>query len=311
MPKATKKVDTVVVDFKSKEGHLFEDVLLSEDVDQIEQRIRGRDIELQILEKNNQYIIGLVITSKRHNTPPKRNKSKRINQSLGLTNEEALAYANIFLYEKKRHLLMYEVNKNGCYLDYFAQYLYKCAKNGDTELGDMDIKFTTLLSKGSYERAITMDSYKSFEFHIANPAELLTVYKHKNDAVYSTLTSAAAMNSEKAIIKYEVDMRGKAKFASRGLLSTPVGVTLRRLQDLMVSKFGKNIKKVEVVGYEQDSEDGRLHPIDLVADKFPATIKLDEPKDNKDLLETQRQMEIKALYQKSKKDFDYIFKQDE
>lgn len=38
--------------------------------------------------------------------------------------DEGFAYANAFLYDTQRNVLLYEINKNGCYLNLLKEYFY-------------------------------------------------------------------------------------------------------------------------------------------------------------------------------------------
>ena len=86
---------------------------------------------MKILKNGRNYIVGLVETTRNENIPPKKNRRNKKLQALGLTPEEGLAYGNVFIYEKKRNILMYEVNKFGCYVKHFLEYLYRCCREGD------------------------------------------------------------------------------------------------------------------------------------------------------------------------------------
>ncbi len=69
-------------------------------------------------------IIGIIITTQDSDIPPKRNKQTGEYQSVEInTEEEGFAYANIILYDYHRNILLYEINKSGCYPNQFIDFL--------------------------------------------------------------------------------------------------------------------------------------------------------------------------------------------
>lgn len=308
MAKSRKKIETLQVILLSDDDFLFEELLINEDVVEREFKIKGKYVSLRILEKKPKYIIGLVETSRRNNIPPKKDGKKKQIGKLGLTQDEGLAYANVFIYEKERRILMYEVNKNGCYLDHFIEYIYKCCESDDSDYKNFSIEINPVLKTGSYDTVMNMTMHKSFEFRIANPTAVLEAYKHKNDSISQACEQAQKIHSDKAIVKYEVSVKGNAKYETTGLAHQPLKRTVDRLLNLLRTPVGANIEKIEVGGYEQDSDDNRATFIDFVTDRYLKFIELDEPRENSDLLENQRKEKIKTLYNKCGKDFDSIFK---
>ncbi len=306
--KSTKKIDTVRVNLKSESNFKFEDILSSSDVDGREYAIKGKDVTLNILENTKAYIIGLVETSRRFNVPPKKNRTKKKIESIGLLVDEGLAYANIFVYDKSKRILMYEVNKNGCYIDHFIEFVYKCCSLKSSEFKEIDIEVEAVLSVDGFNKILNMSVKKSIEFKIARPSEIVSLYNDKHGAVAENVRIAVATHSDRVSAKFEVMMTGQAKHEGKNLAIKPVGVILSQLTQLMVGEHRANLEKLEVVGYEEDSEDNKLSAIDLVSDRYKKYIKLDEPRDNSDLLEGQRKKEIKELYQKCKTDFNAMFK---
>lgn len=144
-----KKIEFFTVELKSEENYSFEKLITSSEVVEREFRIKGKDVSLRILNKGNDTIIGLVETSRNENIPPKKNKKKKTIEKLGLEVGEGLAYANIFIYEKKRQILMYEVNKFGCFIDHFIEYIFRCCKKSKSikpfDIVQNPVKLTTLI----------------------------------------------------------------------------------------------------------------------------------------------------------------------
>jgi hypothetical protein len=297
-----KKVEFFTVILKTEEDFSFEQLITSSEVVERELRIKGKDVELRILNKGRDTITGLVVTSRNENIPPKKNKKKKTIEKLGLEVGEGLAYANVFIYEKKRKILMYEVNKFGCFVDHFIDYIHRCCKDSEN-FKSFDIALNSILNANEYQRMLKMRFHKSVELQIANPRQIIADYQHKQDALFNVCSSAASVGSTRLSTKFEVE----AKKDGVGLTSRSVKELIDSVLRIFRSPQGDNIKKIQVVGYETDSEDDKLQPIDLIADRYLQQIELDEPRENTDLLEGQRSKQIKGLYLKCIDDFDVIF----
>ncbi len=282
----------------------FEEVVTSSDVVERDIRVKGKNVSLRILSKkdNKDLIVGLVETSRTDNIPPKKNQSKKTISKLGIEEGEGLAYANIFIFERKRQILMYEVNKFGCYVDHFLLYLYRCTK-GSKKYKDFKITINPVLKSNEYQRMLDMRFHKSLEIQVANPKKILENYKHENDALWKICSSSSSISSTKVSTKFEVAANGN----STGLASRSLRSIVDRALEIIRGPLGANIKKLVVEGYESDSDDNKLQPIDLIADRYLKEIELDEPRENIDLLETQRSTEIRTLYDRCIRDFDAIF----
>ncbi len=291
MSKMTKKVELVQVQL-STEDFSFTDILRHDDFINHSIWVKGKWLEAQILQDGRNLIVGLMITTRSSNIPPKRNRRNKRTQSLGLSDEEGLAYANVFLYDRNKNVLFYEVNKFGCYLDHFSEFIYKSFEDNEDMTG-FAINLQPVLNRDEYERMMSMDQHKSLEVVIANPRAVIQEFDGQNNAVTTVINSAAEINSEKFTWKYEVSARSPRSLGSR-TLSQIVNQLLR----IVRSPVGDNIKKIIVKGYEEDPEEENIATIDLIADRFQSNIELDEPRENVDLLEEQRKTEIIREYRR-------------
>jgi len=283
----------------------FEDILLSDYVKDMEAYIKGKDISMQILDTGSS-IIGIMETTRNNNIPPKRNKrSKKIGR-LGLADGEGLVYGNIFLYEKKRKILMYEVNKFGCYVDHFLLFLNVCC----SEAKDCDWRFSIdippILNPNEYKRMKKMDFYKSLELQFSNPTALLEEYHHQNDSLSNAIEIGKKLHSEKFSCKFEVKSKRQG---GTGLSQKTLRDMIDKVRSLLGTEIGsKNVKKVTVYGYAQDEDGGeKIEPIDLLVDRYIKHITLSEPRENVDLLPEQRKTKIKKLHKDCEADFAQMF----
>jgi hypothetical protein len=291
-----KIVEMFQVILKTEENSVltFEDVLLSKAAEEYEAYLNEKDVSLTVLEKGDN-IIGIVETTRKHNIPPKRNTKKKKTEALGLQPGEGLGFGNVFMYEKKRKILLYEVNKFGCYVDYFLKFLVTVCEEDNRWTERFGVDVTPILKPDEYKRMKKMDYYKSIEIQFANPTSLQKEYAYENDSLANAIELGKTFQSDKMTCKFEVkstmrDIITKAK----SLLKTEVG--------------SKSLKKLTVFGYSKDEDGGeRLEPIDLLADRYIKHINLNEPAENIDLLEGQRKSEIKKLYKECLPDFKEIF----
>jgi len=302
MAYSKKRVETFQVQFTTENNFSFEDLVTCNEVVGNNLKINGKEVSLKLLENNSQIIIGILETSRTHNIPPKKNKTKRIIEKLGLNGDEGLAYANVFLYEKQRKLLMYEVNKFGCFVDHFTLYLYRCCNKSEV-YKSFDIKIHPVLKANEYERMLKMYFHKSIEIELANPTKILEVYQHENDALWNLCKTGSSINSTKVKTKFEVSAKNK----SDGLASTSLRSIVDNALELLRGPKGENVEKLIVEGYEANTNDNKIKFIDLIADRYLKSISLIEPRENIDLLEEQRRSKIKELYESCIPDFDVIF----
>jgi len=297
-----KKVETFQIIVQAEEEVKFQDLITHDDLLDMEMKVKGKIVSLRILQNGRKNIVGLVETSRNENIPPKKNNRNKKIEKLGLTTDEGLAYANVFIYEKHRGILMYEVNKFGCFVDHFKEFIIRCTKKID-DFSALNIELNTVLKANEYQRMIKMRFHKSLEVKFANPAQILNDYHHQNDAIWNLCNTGKNISSQKVQTKFEVEAKGN----SNGLASKPLKKIVDRALEILRGPNGANVKKIEVVGYETDSDDGKLMPIDLIADRYIQFIELDEPRENTDLLEAQRKQQILELYNKCSDDFDIIF----
>lgn len=297
-----KKVETFQIIVQAEEEIKFQDLITHRDLPDMELKVKGKMVSLRILQNGRKNIVGLVETSRNENIPPKKNRRNKKIEKLGLTTDEGLVYANVFVYEKHRGILMYEVNKFGCFVDHFKEFIIRCAKDID-DFAALNIELNTVLKANEYQRMMKMRFHKSLEVKLANPAQILNDYRHQNDAIWNLCNTGKNINSQKIQSKFEVEARGN----TNGLASRTLKTIVDRALEILRGPNGANVQKIEVIGYETDSDDGKLMPIDLIADRYIQFIELDEPRENADLLEGQRKQQILELYDKCSDDFDSIF----
>ncbi|MDP3493822.1 MAG: hypothetical protein Q8R82_11960 [Hyphomonadaceae bacterium] len=308
MASTKKKLEVYTVTFITEEGSdlTFEKVLLSKTIENFVAFINKKDVSVSILEKGD-IIVGIVETSRRDNVPPKKHKKAKKISKLGLTDDEGLAYGNVFLYEKERKILFYEVNKFGSYINHFLNCLIQCCGEDEKWEERFNVEVRPILQPEEYTRMMKMNYYKSLEVKFSNPNALIKEFEHKNNALAKTVELTQQLGTETFNGKFEV--RSKKQGGS-GLSSVTIRDIVDKAQALLSSKSGQeNLQKLVVYGYAVDEDDlaERLEPIDLLADRYIKYFTLNEPRENIDLLQPQRRKKIKEVYAKSLEDFELMF----
>lgn len=68
--------------------------------------------------------MAFVETTQDSDLPPVKNKQSKELTALDIdSNEEGLAFANILLYDERLNVLVYEINRNGCYLGKLKEWI--------------------------------------------------------------------------------------------------------------------------------------------------------------------------------------------
>lgn len=280
----------------------FEQILAIPEIQNISLPIKGKEVELKILVNNEEYIVGMLETNRDANVPPKKHKHNRTFNRIGLV-DEGLAYGNVFLYDKRRNIFMYEVNKFGCYLDHFVNFIYAALGEIESEFYRVfRVKFEVILTHDEYNRIMNFGFHKSIEVEIAHPELIIADFEHQNNALFSAINSGRELNSTKVFAKFEVEARPNR---GEGLSNMNVRELLDSASRLLQGRNNESVKKVIVSGYEEGARS--VKKIDLVADRYLKRITLDEPREHINLMETQRRDQIIALYNNCQADFDRMF----
>ncbi len=246
--------------------------------------------------------MGIMITCQNKDLPPKRNNRTGEFSAIGINvNNESLSYGNILLYDSQLNVLLYEVNLNGCDPDLFGGYLVNCW-NHDHEENCISLKFSTVVRKSEYERAMRMGFYKEFYAELTCPTEIAQAYRDETALIYklakSYVDNAVKSNSDTIVVK----------MSSFGKMGKDNGLNVRYVKKMIESfhylQLGiqnKNVTQLRVKGYFTDpDEPNTIQPVNLVADTFREYIKLEVKQFHTNLQEAERKSEIEKVYKKIK-----------
>lgn len=255
---------------------------------------------------NENYVEGLVITTQDSDIPPKRNKRTGAFSSVDInTNEEGFAYANVFLYDTTRKVLVYEINKNGCFPRQFAEAVYhfwNTPENGEGEDGEEDVQrvrfdlnFPLFARRDAYNRMLRMNYYKKISIELVNPQGLVEQQLEEEDSIAnwlkSSINSAKGCNADVIRIEQTASPR---QINPEGLSHNVVQGIVDKVRALF---GGGNVQKLEVQGYTDDVEDSRrCRPVDLLTDAFKEFFKIDDIQVHTDLQSAARKEGIETLY---------------
>lgn len=277
MTKKRRSVDILTVKLSPMPGTptetSFEDVLRFIHGKNYYSPENGKFVELSIMEDStsNGIIKGLVITTQDSDIPPKRNKRTGEMSSIDIdVNTEGFAYANAFLYDTRRKVLIYEINKNGCFLNLLKELIYNLW-NATTDTMKQNprfnLDFCIIPRRDEYKRMLAMSYYKQLVIELARPSELIDKFISENDTISNwikaTLENAVSGNADTVLLEQSAFSR---KLNGAGLSKSLIKTVI----DKIIEKVGRsNIQKLIVRGYTEDAEDaGRCKPVNLLTDAF-------------------------------------------
>lgn len=263
-----------------------------------------RDTDVKLLRQEDEFIVGIVNTTKRSGIPPKRDSVTKIYESLDIdSTRSGLGYPNVFLFERNHNILMYEFNKNGCYLNFFKRYLERMCRRVDSSFPNFDLEFSAVLNADSYSRMINMTQYKQLEVAIANPVEIMNNELHNEALILATRQSVEAQSKRMTM----VFNAGRSRVD--GLRPSFVTSLIQSVERIIGQTQSRNVKKIKLAGYYMDPDEGmsKKTEIDFILDRYKAKITISEPSVLVDNQEEQRETAIVDLYRRCLDDLNEIF----
>src|SRR5690606_14676676 len=248
-------------------------------------KAKGKLMSYQLLESDNDYVVGLIETSRDENIPPHKDRQKGKVKSLNLPEGDGLAYANVFYYDVSRCVILYEVNKSGSVLDHLFEFLYKKLVKYKKKYS---VSSFPILKKDQYEKLIKMTK-TAIEIEVAHPVKVAKEQEEKYSSMFSVFKRAAELDATKLKVSFSVDARHST------LKDLPANDTITEISEYS-KLMGADVEHVRVSGYVNDGVDDKIQKIDLVTDRLTGVIELREPRQAENLLENQRLLQIKTVY---------------
>jgi hypothetical protein len=245
-------------------------------------------------------IVGLIVTTQDRNIPPIRNKQTKEYSKVNINpTTQGLAYANIFLYDIRRNILLYEVNKFGCFPNQFKEFVY-IKWNAENENRRFELNFPAVLKVQAYQRMLNMSHYKKVTVQLYKPVELINGFAENSDSIENILRANLQLSGQNNadIFKFEQVAIAK-KYNKTGLLrSTVKGIIDVIKLNVLDKGFKHNIQILKVEGFCEDPEDKGNKTIDLLADTFKEYFKISDIQLQSNVQQNERKQGIENLYKK-------------
>lgn len=282
----------------AKEKPSFSDLLLNPELTENDLKVKGKLISYQVLEKTEDYIIGLVETNRSDNIPPlKRRKEKKIEQ-MDLPEGDGLAFGNVFYFDIKRNVILYEVNKNGCIFAHFLVFLYRKLK---AIRKNYSVNFYPVLTSEQNEKLQKMSTKTKIELEISHPKKIASDQVKNKSTMFFLFNKGAALDT--TTLKLTFSTRA---IHGESLKSSESDEVIKEILD-QVKMDQVEMEHLKIYGYVDDSDDNKLQVIDLVTERLKGIIELREPRLASNLLEFQRLSQIKSLFEKLESELITIF----
>lgn len=266
-------------------------------------RLHGKIFELTLIKtKIQNCVLGIIVTTQDSDIPPIRNKATKMYSKVSIDpRTQGLAFANIFLFDYQRNIFLYEINKNGCFLNQFREFIYS-KWNPENPDKKFSISFPAIFRKNEYNRMLGMNYYKKLTVELLSPSELLNCFEEETDSIQNN------------ILKYNI-LAGKANNANTLLIEqvalqkkiNPFGLSRTLVKDIVDSVklnlidkgFKNNINTLKIEGYSDDVEGSKsIKKIDLLGDTFKEYIKITDIQVQTDVQQFERKEGIENLYTK-------------
>jgi len=275
--KKKKIIETMVVSLSNP--NLTFEKLLSACTEHQDASNAERTISLHINRDKPGYIIGFVNTTKKSGIPPKHNPDTGEYSPLDIAEGEGLGFSNVFIYDKRYKVLMYEFNKNGCYLSSFNHLLETFIYQLDNEDYKTTISFLPLLRADAYKRMMSMDYIKTLELKIAEPSQIRQEYLDENDAISNAIKTGSELKSDTMEVKFDIQAR-----KLEGMPSQVINKILKSMGRIIDKNETSVIEKLKLTGYYNDPEsnDRKKDDIDMIFDRYKKTFDIYEPRIQQD-----------------------------
>ena len=280
----------------------FRDVLSY--INNKEYRYNEKIFELRLLDTTlNDCVLGIIETTQDSDIPPIKNKATKEYSSVRINPEtEGLAYANVFIYDSLRNFLIFEINKNGCFLNQFTDFIYSQWRCNEGNI-PFDLKFNAVLRANEYQRMLDMNYYKRITVDLYNPAELINCFNEATDSLANNLLRTqiqAGQQNNANTVRLEHIAMGK-KINPMGLSRSLVkGVVDAVKVSIADNGHRQNIQRIEVLGYSVDVEGGKStsKAIDILADTFNEFFRIPDVQIQANIQLEDRKQGIETLYSK-------------
>lgn len=305
MPNIKRKVDVVSVQINSLSGGVtptFNQLLSC--IEANEYYVNGKLFELSMLDSEVQGVaMAFIETTQDSDLPPVKNKQSKELTALDINpNEEGLAFANILLYDTRLNVLIYEINRNGCYLGKLKEWIER-RWNENHEEQEIEINFPAIIRRNEYNRVIGMTNYRKLVCKLLNPTQIVYEMNNHSESLAEQIIRQQAENGIQTgadFVTIEQNctlLRLNPHGLSRDFVRGVADFTRNLLQR---TRLRQNVETIEITGYSIDPESNRqkIRTIDLLADTFDESFMIPEVQLQVNLQREDRKAGILRLYER-------------
>lgn len=303
MPNIKRKVDIVSVHINSLSGGVtptFNQLLSC--IEANEYYVNGKLFELSMLDSEVQGVaMAFIETTQDSDLPPVKNKQSKELTALDINpNEEGLAFANILLYDTRLNVLIYEINRNGCYLGKLKEWIER-RWNENHEEQEIEINFPAIIRRNEYNRVIGMTNYRKLVCKLLNPTQIVYEMNNHSESLAEQIIRQQAENGiqtgadfvtiEQKCTLLRLNPHGLSRDFVRGVADFTRNLLQR-------TRLRQNVETIEITGYSIDPESNRqkIRTIDLLADTFDESFMIPEVQLQVNLQREDRKAGILRLY---------------
>ena len=305
MPNIKRKVDIVSVQINSLSGGVtptFNQLLSC--IEANEYYVNGKLFELSMLDSEVQGVaMAFIETTQDSDLPPVKNKQSKELTALDINpNEEGLAFANILLYDTRLNVLIYEINRNGCYLGKLKEWIER-RWNENHEEQEIEINFPAIIRRNEYNRVIGMTNYRKLVCKLLNPTQIVYEMNNHSESLAEQIiiqqaengiqTGADFVTIEQNCTLLRLNPHGLSRDFVRGVADFTRNLLQR-------TRLRQNVETIEITGYSIDPESNRqkIRTIDLLADTFDESFMIPEVQLQVNLQREDRKAGILRLYER-------------
>ena len=303
MPTIKRKVDIVSVEVNClSDGNAPQFTQLLRYIEADEYYINGKLFELSMIDSERQEVaMAFVETTQDSDLPPVKNKQSKELTALDIDpNEEGLAFANILLYDERLNVLVYEINRNGCFIGKLKEWIER-RWNDNHDEQQIEVNFPAIIRRNEYNRVLGMTNYRKLTCKLLNPTQIVREMNNQNESLAEQIIRQQAENGSQTGADF-VTIEQNCTL----LRLNPHGLSRDFVRG--IADFARNMMQhaglrqcvdtIEITGYAIDPESDRQRQrtIDLLADTFDESFSIPEVQLQVNLQREDRKVGILRLY---------------
>ena len=245
--------------------------------------------------------MAFVETTQDSDLPPVKNKQSKVLTALDINpNEEGLAFANILLYDERMNVLVYEINRNGCFIGKLKEWIER-RWNDNHDEQQIEVNFPAIIRRNEYNRVLGMTNYRKLTCKLLNPTQIVREMNNQNESLAEQIIRQQAENGSQTGADF-VTIEQNCTL----LRLNPHGLSRDFVRG--IADFARNMMQhaglrqcvdtIEITGYAIDPESDRQRQrtIDLLADTFDESFSIPEVQLQVNLQREDRKVGILRLY---------------